>query len=291
MSKHNLSTERPGTMVGFIGATKTRKTTLAREVVRTTFHADKRLRSFVWDAGEVNGQFVSGIYNEKTGEFTHNPGSLDIRDCFIYKSIDQARKLLTENPAQLYKYTHHVFQGELDFLEFVDLSIEIGGVVLIVDEIDRVLDKHTIPKAVERIANTGRHIEGSKGWGVSLLFAARRLQKLHNDLLSAIFSTGVAFITKTGLAKDRKKIEEESGVEGIGEMIKALDKKQGEFIRVEDGEVIKGPIQELLTIRTFNPAIFDQHVSKHIKNQVEGELTTDATPNTTQENSVDYMEF
>lgn len=260
MASRDQRPQRPGMVVGFLGATRTRKTTLMRECIRRTAGKDKRLRFMIWDAGNVSAQFIAG--EVRKGKYYPTPGTLPVEQSFIYHDLKTARDRLLDHEsgqAHMLAYQFHVFQGEIDFEEFVALCVDVAGCVCVVDEIDMVTSKGNIPDALSRIVNTGRHIDGAFGQrGVSLMFASRRLQKTHNDLLSACLATGVTFLTKMKLARDISKVQEEAGIE-LPDLAN-LDPDQSEFIRLDGGDVYDGPQGLALVLEGLTPYYYERVV-------------------------------
>jgi hypothetical protein len=223
---------RPSEIVGFLGARGTGKTSLMREVIRATAHSDMRLRFLIYDYGN---QFVTGRYGDH-GEYRPEIGTLSKR-MVIYPDLETAKQYIERD---LLQYQLLVFTPRADpnyGLQVVEFATQVCGIILVLDEIDQYSQKMILPDSLQRILNVGRHME-SDNWiankqrGISLFWAARRLQKVHNDFLSAS-SDSVMFLTRTVADTDISRLTQE-----FGQPLNRLKKlKNGQFLRLDGSEV------------------------------------------------------
>jgi len=248
LDQHRGVGERPQRIVGFLGASQSRKSTLMRKVVRETSRRDRRLAFFVWDSGSVSGQWCEGQLDPETRVWRSAPAAFPPMSCHIYRTIEDARSAIS-TVQDLASKRYHVFSGSIDFEDFMDFCLEVGGVVAVVDEIDLVSSKQSLPPQLNKIINAGRHIDGRLGMGVSLIWAARRMQKVHNDLLSGTVAAGSVFIKRTSLKKDRDLLATE--LDELPPELRSMPVDK--FLRFDQGAKFEGPVGESLYIEGLTP--------------------------------------
>lgn len=200
--------DRTARTVGFLGQTQSGKTWLMRDVIRATSHKYPNTKWFIWDP---NASFLYG--KMRGGAFHHGVGSLDLAQSKIYTDPADVADISRVRDDVLAPYRYYIWNGLFDFYEhFTDISVQIGGVVLVVDEIDKVVPKSTSELQARRpyfvdIVNRGRHIPDYQTYpeaiapGVSLFWACQRIGRTNLDVIAG---TKTAFILANPSARDRE---------------------------------------------------------------------------------------
>lgn len=126
-------------------------------------------------------------------------------------------------------------------IDTVALLAPFCKIVVVFDEIDEVIKKQKMPPFFENLINHGRHYTlnsaGDKVFchktngGISLVCAARRTTKIHNDLVSQA-SDLVIFLTV--LSSDIKHIEN-STKSRLSQAIDFTNLEVGQFVRFKHG--------------------------------------------------------
>lgn len=210
--------ETTNVIAAVIGKKGSGKTTLMLSILLA--NAEKAGPFVVFNGGKVAGQFNALPSSERSNFLGLNP-------LHWQKALAKGKKYLC-------------YDGS-DASGFLSLCKELANVeplCVVFDEIDRsglFKSKASLDEGLADIVHTGRHTSLN---GISLLAGFRRLQNVHNDLLS---QADIIFILKVVKDGDIQVLARELGFKANGSELPSFQSLDpGAFYRYDDGEAYTG---------------------------------------------------
>lgn len=204
-----------------MGRKQAGKTTTISQAIQETEAKEPWLRFLILDNGRAGAQFSAWGSGEKK---VLPPGK-----CVVYQSDKELYWL----PSTLPLAPYHICRGSVTLEGMLEAGIKAGGVNFVCDEIDQHISKTKIPQSLNEICQRGAHKEGYYGKGVSLIWLARRMQNIHNILLS---QCDYFFLVKTTHNGDLQRLSETCGFEK--DDLQELKKLEiGDVVRYDENEL------------------------------------------------------